>query len=101
NSHFRLLSALPTRRSSDLATAVDVILQGIARQHTSATDRCYLAVVGIRNAEPSVELDALARTLHVLLTIDLHRLPGVVLLDREQDRKSTRLNSSHVKISYA
>src|SRR3712207_7240969 len=29
------------------------------------------------------------------------RLPGVVVLGRVRDRKSTRLNSSHANISYA
>src|SRR3712207_8626394 len=30
-----------------------------------------------------------------------HRVDGLVLLAGEQDRKSTRLNSSHANISYA
>src|SRR5690606_28939489 len=31
----------------------------------------------------------------------LSKAPGVVVVDEPEDRKSTRLNSSHVKISYA
>src|SRR5690606_42080626 len=37
----------------------------------------------------------------ILATTEPHKIPATVLSRCQRDRKSTRLNSSHVKISYA
>src|SRR5690242_20863357 len=50
-------------------------------------------LLGFLRGEPAVAV-------RVLLDL-LDRLPGVVGGALEQDRKSTRLNSSHMSISYA
>src|SRR5690606_41788353 len=76
------LPAFPTRRSSDLV-AHDAELPGFADQ---LPDEYVLGVVG------------------VLVLVDEHvleALPVALSHLRELDRKSTRLNSSHVKNSYA
>src|SRR5690606_41387062 len=86
----------PTRRSSDLTTAragpgsgVDVVLHEHAAQQLAG---------GV--ARQIVEEDHVARHLvagQVALDVGLDLLRVGLRLDR----KSTRLNSSHVKISYA
>src|SRR2546422_4585441 len=51
----------------------------------------------VRDAQPAVRLDQ-----HVLgLQVAMHQAERVRVLQRRQDRKSTRLNSSHGYISYA
>src|SRR5690606_41629438 len=92
----RLLPPFPTRRSSDLHHAV-VDLHGEDgggdRQHVSDQCRDTRFQPG-----PPVPLE---RSLEPVLSQLAGKIPGppVGLIGR--DRKSTRLNSSHVKISYA
>src|SRR5207253_11156818 len=87
----RALLSFPTRRSSDLDTAVVVV-----------------------DEEPQLGRDRLADLAHVVEPVELARerlehlqvrdrpcVAGALLRRRTLDRKSTRLNSSHVAISYA
>src|SRR5690606_41673008 len=87
----RGLHSFPTRRSSDL----DRFHAALPREVVAVR----LAVV--ENVPLSVDLDDAA----VVVAAVEHRLVrGLVRVDvhvRVADRKSTRLNSSHVKISYA
>src|SRR5439155_27221082 len=81
------LHSFPTRRSSDLPQLRQVNVLGRAprvprRQHDREPPACPVGDV----------LDALAGG---------HVDPLHVVHHGEQDRKSTRLNSSHVAISYA
>src|SRR5690606_41336770 len=87
--------AYPTRRSSDLnqivghlrighATDIEIDDPGIAGANAEADAE------NIRHVQRGAELDRLAG--------EIRRGQHRVVV---QDRKSTRLNSSHVKISYA
>src|SRR5690606_41661048 len=55
----------------------------------------------------ATNLDARTARIQPTITVRIERIAGVVAIpvcpevEREEDRKSTRLNSSHVKISYA
>src|SRR5690606_41115132 len=97
--HPRDLPSFPTRRSSDLGAMtyqqVRDVVKLLRQSHQqlrdaleqprsrSADSRTRLMLEGLRSEEQQLQI-ALAR------------------YDAEgQDRKSTRLNSSHVKISYA
>src|SRR5690606_41959619 len=51
-----------------------------------------------REAQFPVEQDLLQ---HIQVVFGIEAIPRFARLRRRQDRKSTRLNSSHVKISYA
>src|SRR5690606_41681429 len=80
----------PTRRSSDLVKLFEAgepneLLFRMIRQNTRVPDQ----VVGDIMAQ--VAANELAA----------RRLIGHARVQADQDRKSTRLNSSHVKISYA
>src|SRR5690606_39668179 len=95
----RDLHSFPTRRSSDLAKAV-----GGNHQWRRLSGRQFrlvhrggelLAIVG-RN--PDLEVVFLQRRRSRAL-LDRRQFGGSA--SRKKDRKSTRLNSSHVKISYA
>src|SRR5690606_42094066 len=87
----RSLRPFPTRRSSDLASARALGAEAVIIERM---DRVLARVA--------------SQTLSTFFT-DLHRRHGVEILTGAEvagfedggDRKSTRLNSSHVKISYA
>src|SRR5204862_7194560 len=90
--HHRDLPSFPTRRSSDL----------IARRfHT-------VILVGIPKLGPENRNEA-ARFVTLIDALYEHRVKLLAAADAEpqhlyeagEDRKSTRLNSSHVEISYA
>src|SRR5690606_41671848 len=95
----RAPSLLPPRRSSDLTErghAGDGSGKLIASPilHVFALEPIHHVVAGGISAALSHRAD-FTEALHVAQVI------GIDLFARERDRKSTRLNSSHVKISYA
>src|SRR5690349_23216411 len=75
----RALHSFPTRRSSDLAAFRTRLVRDELREFLAHGERISLAIAALQ-----VRYHAFERML-------LHR----------RDRKSTRLNSSHVEISYA
>src|SRR5690606_42158912 len=91
----------PTRRSSDLTNALADALEALLNFLERAQPRTALGQLA---AEPiHLGLAVLDRDAKLLeLTLEL-LAPGrrVLFARAETDRKSTRLNSSHVKISYA
>src|SRR5690606_41994487 len=82
HAHCDLLS-FPTRRSSDLGIQNAFRIGGVTLK--SHTIGCGDEVIGILVKHTSPGVTVLA----------------VLILHLKEDRKSTRLNSSHVKISYA
>src|SRR5699024_12513915 len=92
------LSSFPTRRSSDLSFGTNVV-----HEHLDLT--VYrgeiLGVVGGSGTGKSVLLRAIVGLLQP--KAGTVRLLGedLLTLNDAKDRKSTRLNSSHVSISYA
>src|SRR5690606_40080715 len=80
------LPPLPTRRSSDLADLVETAVQ-------AAIDRPGPTAIVVRKGDLSGSVDRSDGT----VKYSLRRADVIATLDR----KSTRLNSSHVKISYA
>src|SRR5690606_41701992 len=86
----RDLHSLPTRRSSDLPRAVSARLGPAASVRLGPAASVRLAVAAAVGLAVSVRLTELARVVGASV------VPAVVV-----DRKSIRLNSSHVKISYA
>src|SRR5690606_42049739 len=95
-----LLPSLPTRRSSDLVRRevdlhrADVLVRQRTEPRARAGTRAAAQVAAILDARRTRE-----RRVHRPVT----QVGGVVVADPAhlQDRKSTRLNSSHVKTSYA
>src|SRR5690606_42142930 len=79
----RALPSFPTRRSSDLRHAC-----AWRSLHAIDVVEPYQAVARSRRIPPYRRARA-------------HRARDAILPDGGEDRKSTRLNSSHVKISYA
>src|SRR5690606_42007240 len=99
-SHRRVLHSFPTRRSSDLAlenTGASAISGGPLREPCSPCPPSPPSA--LRRSYPCRSL----RSDHGALRA--RSSPGKLglepLFDVRVDRKSTRLNSSHVKISYA
>src|SRR5690606_41141003 len=90
--HTPPLPSFPTRRSSDLDQGIPLDFIGIAFVHQIDMPRLYrIGIVAVlcnkKNVAPSI--------------FNLH-FPGFrPEVEPVEDRKSTRLNSSHVKISYA
>src|SRR5204862_7972296 len=82
SGHLRNLHSFPTRRSSDLESKS----MTVQREQLEAD----VLIVG---AGPA----GLACALHLANLIKKHHTVG----GKPEDRKSTRLNSSHVEISYA
>src|SRR5690606_40351719 len=93
------LLSFPTRRSSDLDRPRATSAAGLAALRAAGVGTIAMMTgdrrsVGLRIA---AELELEAKDVHAdLLPKDKVRLVGELA-----DRKSTRLNSSHVKISYA
>src|SRR5690606_42011229 len=82
----RALHSFPTRRSSDLVSAVVEAL---------AAGGYESVAIGFIHAYANGAHEAAVRDAIV------KHLPHVSVSISSEDRKSTRLNSSHVKISYA
>src|SRR5690606_41706114 len=94
----RDLPSFPTRRSSDLDQAVDLVATSVGgRLHT--VDLPTGTVVAHPTAGPAYDPRPSRDGRRISYVVDdaLHLLELVA----GTDRKSTRLNSSHVKISYA
>src|SRR5690606_40574694 len=94
----RTLHSCPTRRSSDLGTLLGGIFNTFP--YTSFSQNVGLVgVTGVRSRHVCVAGGAIMVVLGLIPKMGalVEALPTVVL----GDRKSTRLNSSHVKISYA
>src|SRR5690606_40305042 len=90
---------LPTRRASDLARgAMEIIVATIGLQVGILTQDMFSIIVLMAMATSLMAPPALRWTLSKVVPEEqeLERLR-----QEEIDRKSTRLNSSHVKISYA
>src|SRR5207249_6054575 len=93
--------SFPTRRSSDLLNL------DLSALHLDLVVRDRLVGRPVQHlARPNVELAAVAAARHgraVELTLGQRAAPvrARVVERVERDRKSTRLNSSHVSISYA
>src|SRR5438270_9299682 len=83
SAHPRALHSFPTRRSSDLPTPDTAHLVGAGPRHWAGTAAVH------------------APSFRLLGTRTVDRLRVAVLAADQQDRKSTRLNSSHSQISYA
>src|SRR5690606_42007942 len=92
--------ACPTRRSSDLG-AIHAKRRGLPLLASFHTDPKVLRRLSLGWVERPLEV--LDREVHNLAHVNLATSPQMVELARGLgiDRKSTRLNSSHVKISYA
>src|SRR5690606_41624901 len=95
-----VLHSFPTRRSSDLS--------GLPVESQTREDVRQIQLAGERAAALTGQLLAYARRTMVAPRIaDLNQLVLTMqqmlrrLIGEDIDRKSTRLNSSHVKISYA
>src|SRR5690606_41761853 len=89
----RSLHPFPTRRSSDLTQA--------GARDTPTVDTGALAPLGIGPVEETVYRTLLRSPGSTASKLAETLALSPVRLRRAVDRKSTRLNSSHVKISYA
>src|SRR5690606_39921930 len=93
------LDSFPTRRSSDLHVEyLGPTIEGIAAEKAGIFKRDAPAVIARQDAAALAVLERAARKAGAPLFVSgedwsVHEEGG--------DRKSTRLNSSHVKISYA
>src|SRR5207253_5198176 len=92
STRYRDHNSFPTRRSSDLNRSVIVMGGANIRSQIADLRRGVTMVV----ATPGRLLDLTERG-----AIDLSMIEVLVLDEADRDRKSTRLNSSHVAISYA
>src|SRR5690606_41296883 len=92
----RDLLSFPTRRSSDLYTAAKELGLEVGDQFTGA----HGTVAGFDHEEH--HSDESAHEPHDTHHSFIYTVVGILpQLSNSEDRKSTRLNSSHVKISYA
>src|SRR5699024_12607512 len=91
------LSALPTRRSSDLSCSCRTKKEKAAKAHCKYTD----AHPGRTRQQQYQQISPLNDCRHFRFSVTLIEQFEAVDLRWKQDRKSTRLNSSHVSISYA
>src|SRR5690606_39617900 len=99
--------SFPTRRSSDLVSSSFGLLgdpRAPKREDAPSSSDPAMPGSGVRLAgdagRPSAAARELARRLAVTSTVAEHLL-RLGYGTSGEDRKSTRLNSSHVKISYA
>src|SRR5699024_12088400 len=93
SGHLPVLPSFPTRRSSDLALQLMPKLLVEAKRNLGRTEKT-LILVATSGDTGKAALDG------------YHDIPGVEIAvfyptGGTRDRKSTRLNSSHVSISYA
>src|SRR5690606_42067022 len=95
------LHSFPTRRSSDLITLGDLAEQIMAFEATRDSLRTERVGVGLTRALYATYVSALPAERFVYDIAAHGDVRGVFVEVLKTDRKSTRLNSSHVKISYA
>src|SRR5690606_40179414 len=88
--------AFPTRRSSGLQFSVDSFMGGGA-SNSNTNDKDDIHKCG--DAKPSVSLNVTTTSSGYTLSVNV--IKGTHPISSDKDRKSTRLNSSHAKISYA
>src|SRR5207302_10740429 len=98
-THPRELHSFPTRRSSDLEQQYDTLAQTTGTIPKSAAIDIVSTRFKIREVLPYKDFV----TAQLQMLIDAHKIEKHDLWAARTvaDRKSTRLNSSHVKISYA
>src|SRR5690606_39559123 len=100
-SALRHLPSFPTRRSSDLAIdadhylLADFILFMIAKRKALVAEASHIERA---NAERHDALEKQRAEQREQTVLDIQNVDAASYFE---DRKSTRLNSSHVKISYA
>src|SRR5207253_7742251 len=95
----RGLRSFPTRRSSDLG---EEELARTAKEIEAAGGRAVAVPTDV--TDPSAVQNLVDRTVEAFGTVDVlvnNAGAAPFMSTLEQDRKSTRLNSSHVAISYA
>src|SRR5690606_41519121 len=90
------LHSFPTRRSSDLSNAQKKETQTSQKFKVAKTDKEWITILS--SEEYAVLRNAATEPPHSS-ELDKVKVPGTFVC--AGDRKSTRLNSSHVKISYA
>src|SRR5690606_41533132 len=98
---YRDLHSFPTRRSSDLRHRINHAIEELALSSNYTWLRIprYLeSYLRLNKQYPNI--DFRDKELQFLVIRDVIE-KDVTLLNILEDRKSTRLNSSHVKISYA
>src|SRR5207248_11662415 len=94
--HPRTSPPFPTRRSSDLSLAHNL---GPIADHRL---RVVLAFVTLGNEAGEIVADHfVVATAEHFFSGRIHRTNDTAFVESDQDRKSTRLNSSHRTISYA
>src|SRR5207302_8904572 len=95
------LDSSPPRRPSDLEAGAH---RGTAQRQLAQVRQRALhvadAVVELRHPAGGLLAQRQRRRVLQMRAADLHDLAELLALPGERDRKSTRLNSSHVKISY-
>src|SRR5690606_41583015 len=93
--HARLLPPFPTRRSSDL------IAPGGGRHQVLPHREGREDLAALRHEADAALRDAVGRQLLDAFASQGDGAAACAMHSAQADRKSTRLNSSHVKISYA
>src|SRR5690606_40417898 len=92
------LLSFPTRRSSDLNSLAEMIREDLVAERI-AIDSYREIIAWLGNDDPTTR-----RMLEEILAVEEEHADDLVrssFPNQAIDQKSTRLNSSHVKISYA
>src|SRR5207253_10170476 len=95
------LHSFPTRRSSDLVP----LLVDLLRLCHGGPHRVGFWILSVRNCQntsniPRSAAEISEATITATVAARVSAQPGQLTLRSSSDRKSTRLNSSHVAISY-
>src|SRR5690606_41348072 len=95
------MCSVPSRRSSDLGQDAECQQQQVDRSRLDRSTRTSGGKTMIRIEIGTVNIDTVSQAGSVNFGNTLHVLESPFERVRSpEDRKSTRLNSSHVKISY-
>src|SRR5690606_39700338 len=100
-AHQPHLPSFPTRRSSDLKTIESCLIAKELMERGEANGLTVLCSPALAEQWQAELRDKFAIEATLVLPSTATRLERDLRLDETIDRKSTRLNSSHVKISYA